>query len=145
MDFPASKYVIVKAEILPPVYLKVLQAKKMLADGEVASAVQAARLCGVSRSAYYKYKDAVFESAEVGGESTVTIEAKLTDNAGVLSNVMNEIYRAGANVLSINQSAPMGGTATVSIVVRIARMVIAAEELVSRVRAIPGVKMAALS
>ncbi|HIU69215.1 MAG: ACT domain-containing protein [Clostridiales bacterium] len=145
MDFPASKYVIVKAEILPPVYLKVLQAKKMLADGEVASATQAARLCGVSRSAYYKYKDAVFESAEVGGESTVTIEAKLTDNAGVLSNVMNEIYRAGANVLSINQSAPMGGTATVSIVVRIARMVIAAEELVSRVRAIPGVKTAALS
>ena len=115
MDFPASKYVIVKAEILPPVYLKVLQAKKMLADGEVASAVQAARLCGVSRSAYYKYKDGIFEYDQQNGGEMLTLSLKLKDTKGVLSAVTAELYRRGANVLSINQSVPKNGVADVSL------------------------------
>lgn len=145
MSFSETKYVIVKAEILPDVYKRVLLAKKMLFEGEAKSASEAAKLAGVSRSAYYKYKDAVFESGETIGESSVTIEAKLTDTAGVLSDVMNEISNSGANVLSINQTAPVNNVATVSITVRISQMVITTDELIKRIKSTDGVKTVCLS
>lgn len=140
-----TKYVIVKADILPDVYTKVLRAKKMLFEGEAQNASEAAKLAGVSRSAYYKYKDAVFESGEIVGESSVTIDAKLKDTAGVLSDVMNEISKSGANVLSINQTAPVNSVATVSITVRISQMVITTDELIERIKSTDGVKTVWLS
>ena len=145
LSFSETKYVIVKAEILPDVYKRVLRAKKMLFEGEAKSASEAAKLAEVSRSAYYKYKDAVFESGEAIGESSVTIEAKLTDTAGVLSDVMNEISNSGANVLSINQTAPVNNVATVSITVRISQMVITTDELIKRIKSTDGVKTVWLS
>ena len=60
-------------------------------------------MAGISCSAYYKYKDKIFEYSEQGDDAT-TINAKLQDNAGVLSSVMNELYLAGANILAFNQS-----------------------------------------
>ena len=60
-------------------------------------------MAGISCSAYYKYKDKIFEYSEQGDNAT-TINAKLQDNAGVLSSVMKELYLAGANILAVNQS-----------------------------------------
>ena len=77
-------YVLVNKDILPEVYSKVIAANKLLATGEATSASQAAKMAGISRSAYYKYKDQIFEYSE-NSEDTVTFNAKLLDNAGVLS------------------------------------------------------------
>ena len=82
------KYLLVEQSILPEVYTKVLAAKSLLASGEAASASAAAKMAGISRSAYYKYKDKIFEYSG-DNEDTATINAKLTDNAGLLSSVMN--------------------------------------------------------
>jgi len=132
-------YYLVNSNILPPVYSKVVQAKNYLASGEAASAAQAAKMAGISRSAYYKYKDAVFEYNADNNDETQTINAKLKDNAGVLSALMNELYRAGANVLSVSQSVPVNSVADVSVTVRVTEMTVSVEELVENIKRIIGV------
>lgn len=54
-----QKYYIVSAEALPEVFIKVAEARRMLQVGEAATVGEAARMVGISRSAFYKYKDAV--------------------------------------------------------------------------------------
>ena len=96
-------YLLLDVSVLPEVYVKVIEAKGYLQSGEAANASQAVKMAGISCSAYYKYKDKIFEYSEQGDDAT-TINAKLQDNAGVLSSVMNELYLAGANILAVNQS-----------------------------------------
>ena len=96
-------YLLLDMSVLPEVYVKVIEAKGYLQSGEAANASQAIKMAGISCSAYYKYKDKIFEYSEQGDDAT-TINAKLQDNAGVLSSVMNELYLAGANILAVNQS-----------------------------------------
>ena len=133
------KYLLVDMSVLPDVYARVIEAKGYLQSGEAANSSQAAKMAGISRSAYYKYKDKIFEYSEQG-EDTATINAKLLDNAGVLSSVMNELYIDGANVLSVNQSIPVNGVADVSITVRIANADVSNESLLEKIKGISGVK-----
>lgn len=132
-------YYLIDSSILPEVYSKVILAKGLIASGEALSATQAAKMACISRSAYYKYKDKIFEYSEQG-EDTATINAKLLDNAGVLSSVMNELYIDGANVLSVNQSIPVNGVADVSITVRIANTDVSNDSLLEKIKGISGVK-----
>lgn len=132
-------YYLVNADILPDIYSKVIAAKNYLASGEADSASMAAKMAGLSRSTYYKYKDAIFEYNGDGSDETATISAKLRDNAGVLSALMNEIYKAGANVLSVNQSVPVNSVADVSVTIRVTEMVISLDDLVKNVKNVNGV------
>lgn len=133
------KYYLVSADILPSVYSKVIKAKNLLASGEAQSASTAAKMAGLSRSTYYKYKDEIFEYNGEGSDETATISAKLTDNAGVLSALMNMLYRAGANVLSVNQSVPVNSVADVSVTVRITEMTVSLDELIKSIKSIDGI------
>ena len=103
------------AGILPEVYRKVLTAKKYLATGKAASVKEAAQLAGISRSAYYKYKDAIFEYGTSASDEVATVKARLQDSAGVLSSFIGAISRVGGNVLSVNQSLPQDGAADVTV------------------------------
>lgn len=134
------KYLLIEESILPEVYSKVILAKNLLASGDASSASAAAKMAGISRSAYYKYKDKIFEYAS-DAEDTATINAKLLDNAGVLSSVMNELYLAGANVISVNQSIPVGNVADVTITVRTSSVDMTSDDLVDRIKMISGVKI----
>ena len=138
-------YYLVNSSILPPVYSKVVEAKNYLASGEAASASQAAKMAGISRSAYYKYKDAIFEYSGDSNDETVTINAKLRDNAGVLSALMSELYKAGANVLSVSQSVPIHSVADVSVTVRATEMTVSSQALLENIKKIQGVNSANLS
>lgn len=133
-------YVLVNADILPEVYGKVLLAKEYLASGEAANASQAAKMAGISRSAYYKYKDGVFEYDPENSEEMVTLSLKLTDTKGVLFAVTNELYLVGANVLSINQKVPQNGVADVSLTMRIAEMTVSVEALIEKLKEVNGVR-----
>lgn len=134
-----SRYYLVDASILPEVYGKVMQAKNYILSGEAGSVSQAVKMAGISRSAYYKYKDKISEYKSDDGKA-VTIGAKLTDNAGVLSSVMNEVYLAGANVLSINQRSPVNNIADVSITVRLGDA--SPTEMIKKIKDVGGVKSA---
>ena len=135
------KYLLVDMSILPKIYAKVVEANGYLQSGEATSASQAAKMAGISRSAYYKYKDKIFEYNEQGDDVTA-INAKLIDNAGVLSSVMNELYLAGANILAVNQSIPVNNIADVSITVRLSQTDVSTEDLISKIKNIGGVKSA---
>lgn len=138
------KYYLVSSTILPAVYSKVVEAKNYLATGEASSTSQAVKMAGISRSAYYKYKDAIFEYNTNSNDETITVNAKLKDNAGVLSALMSELYRAGANVLSVSQSVPVNSIADVSVTVRSTEMTATAQELLDNIKSINGVKSAQL-
>lgn len=97
-------------------------------------------MVGISRSAYYKYKDRVFTYDAAAQGEVLTLYAKLLDHPGVLSNVMGTLYQAGANVLSVNQNIPVNHVASVSITVRVADMTIGLAGLLEQVRALKGVK-----
>lgn len=133
------KYYLVNSAILPEVYSKVIEAKNYIATGEADSTSQAIKMAGISRSAYYKYKDAIFEYNSEQSDETVTINAKLKDNAGVLSALMSELYRAGANILSINQSVPVNLVADVSVTIRATEMTISQDKLIENLKSINGV------
>ena len=133
------KYYLVNSAILPEVYSKVMEAKNYIATGEADSTSQAIKMAGISRSAYYKYKDAIFEYNSEQSDETVTINAKLKDNAGVLSALMSELYRAGANILSINQSVPVNSVADVSVTIRATEMTISQDKLIENLKSINGV------
>ena len=134
-------YLLVDMSVLPEVYVKVIEAKGYLQSGEAANASQAAKMAGISRSAYYKYKDKIFEYSEQSDDVT-TINAKLQDNAGVLGSVMNELYLAGANILAVNQSIPVNNIADVSITVSFAQSGHMTEDVLEKIKSVGGVKSA---
>ena len=135
-----AQLLLVKATALPEVYAKVVDAKGYLQSGEAATAAEAARLAGISRTAFYKYKDAMFPyDAEKSG-GIVTVHMLLRDSPGVLSALLAAFADAGANILTVNQNIPAGGTASVSISARTDRLLLPLDAFVRQLAAVPGVK-----
>ena len=135
-----TRYVLVNSEILPEVYRKVLLAKSYIAGGDAANVSEAIKKANLSRSAYYKYKDAIYEYNQADNSEVVTLSAALLDNPGVLSNVMSALYHMGANILSINQNIPVNNVATVSMSVRIVDLKVSIDDLIDKVKLLNGVK-----
>ena len=134
-----KKYYLVSAEALPEVFIKVAEAKRMLQVGEADTVGEAARLVGISRSAIYKYKDAVLPSQNMRAGHIITFYALLKDIPGVLSNYLSIFANSGANILTINQTIPTNGCAGVTISAETSDMVDGLEELMSRAAAAQGV------
>ena len=134
-----TKYYIVTAEALPEIYIKVVEAKRRLQTGEAGTVGEATRQVGISRSAFYKYKDAVqpFNNMKVG--RIITFYAMLKDNPGVLSNVLSIFAGSGANILTINQSIPTNGCAAVTISAETSDMQESLEELIAHISSSSGV------
>ena len=112
---PATKFYLVSAEALPEIFIKVAEAKRMLQSGEVRTAGDAARAVGISRSAFYKYRDCISPFQNMMAGRIITFQMVLKDKAGVLSSILSIFANCGANILTINQSIPTGGKAMVTI------------------------------
>ena len=134
-----KKYYLVSAEALPEVFIKVAEAKRMLQVGEADTVGEAARLVGISRSAFYKYKDAVQPFQNMRAGHIITFYALLKDIPGVLSNYLSIFANSGANILTINQSIPTNGCAGVTISAETSEMVEGLEELMARASSAEGV------
>lgn len=113
------KLLLVDASVLPDVFERVVEAKRLLAVGQVKNLSEAAKEAGISRSALYKYKDYVFMHNENIDEHVVTMNTNLVDRPGVLSGMINELSLTGANILTVNQNIPVDGVAPVSISARL--------------------------
>ena len=114
------KYLLVEAQMLPEIFTKVMQAKMLLSRGNAKNASQAAQMAGISRSAFYKYKDSVFLYDERMNENIVSFSLALEDRPGVLSNLLAQFYQLGANVITVNQNIPIDGVAITSVSIRTA-------------------------
>lgn len=133
------QFLLVKSDALPCVYKNVLIVKEMLAKGEASSISEAIRKTGISRSAYYKYKDCVFGYSGETHNSTLNLSVVLSDNAGKLSALTAFLYEIGANILTVNQSHPVDGTAIVSITMRTGNIAVPLSELPEMIKAVDGV------
>ena len=110
-----DKYFLVKEKAVPDVLLKVVEAKRLLDSGKAITVQEAAEQLGISRSSFYKYKDDIFPFHENNRGKTINIMLLLDDEPGLLSNVLNEIAKCKANILTIHQSIPIGGIASVTL------------------------------
>ena len=134
-----KQYFLVSAEALPQVFLKVAEAKRLLQVGEVRTIGEAAKAVGISRSAFYKYKDAVQPFHNMKAGHILTFYALLRDNPGVLRNYLSVFADSGANILTINQTIPTNGCAGVTISAEISEIGEPIEAMVERIGAAPGV------
>jgi chorismate mutase len=129
---------IVEEEVLPEVALKVLAAKEKLEAGKIKTVSEAAAEAGVSRSAFYKYKDSVLPFYENISGKTLTFSFNLENTPGLLSNVLNLISAAGANVLTINQTIPINNTANVTLTIETRQMTEDTQKLFERITQLNG-------
>ena len=134
----ANKILLVDSVALPDVFEKVVEAKKLLATGEAKTASEASRMCGISRSAYYKYKNSVFEYSRPIGK-TLSLQAVLRDKAGVLSAFLQQLYNYGANLLTVNQGLPTSGIASVSVSLKVLSDDVDISEMLHSLNEIDGV------
>ena len=133
------KYYIVEAKALPEVFLKVAEAKWLLETGEATTVNEAAKATGISRSAFYKYRDAIAPFQNMMAGRIITFQMMLKDKAGVLSAILSIFANCGANILTINQSIPTGGRAMVTISAETGNLSCPLEELSSELSGTPGV------
>ena len=112
------KYYLVERTLLPEVFQRVIEANEAIASGKAATASEAAKLAGLSRSAYYKYKDGVRPFFEATTDRIVTFHFMLHDQPGMLSSILGLMAKSGANLMTVNQSIPMRGQASVTIAAR---------------------------
>ena len=134
-----SKFYIVEASALPEIFLKVAQARELIQTGEAKTVNEATHIVGISRSAFYKYKDAVQPFQDMKAGHIITFYALLKDNPGVLSNFLSIFANSGANILTINQTIPTNGCAGVTISAETRDMVEDLESMMTRISAAEGV------
>lgn len=135
-----QKYYLVESTILPEAVRKTAEAKELLVRCEASTVNEAVARVGISRSAYYKYKDGVFPFNAVSREKIVSIAMVLEHRAGILSKILNTLAEEGANILTINQNIPLQGMANVSISLETVEMKCELEELLSVLRRIEGAR-----
>lgn len=138
----ADPFVLVRVEMLPEAIQKTLEAKKLLETGIVATVQEAVDHVGISRSSFYKYKDSIFPFNAMVKEKIVTISMVLEHRAGVLSSVLGFLASTEANVLTIHQTIPLQGEATVSMSVDTNQMNRDLNEVLQGLKHLRGVRRA---
>lgn len=114
-----AKYFVVTQKAVPEVLLKVVEAKRLLESEKVPTIQEAVDAVGISRSSFYKYKDDIFQFHDNAQGTTVTLTFQMDDEPGLLSDVLKTIAEYHANILTIHQSIPISGIASLSISVQV--------------------------
>lgn len=135
----SPQYYIVEASALPEVFLKVAEAKQLLSLGEAATVNEATRMTGISRSAFYKYRDAVLPFQNMMTGRILTLQFLLHDQPGMLSEILNYLAEKKANILTINSIVPSNGCAVVTISAETIDLTVTIEEMLEELGQTNGV------
>ena len=135
----SSKYYVIEASALPEVFLKVAEAKRLLSTGEVATVNDATRITGISRSAFYKYRDAIMPFQHIMRGRVITFQLLLQDEVGALYKLLPIFVEHKANIQTINSIVPTNGCAVVTISAETTELTISVEELLQLLRNTKGV------
>ena len=133
------KYYIIETTALPEIFLKVAEAKRMLTTGEAVTVNEATKRLGISRSAFYKYRDAILPFQDMIKGRIITFQLMLHDEPGVLSALLMVFANRKANVLTINSIVPTNGYALVTISAELTDVEVPLEELMEEMSAVFGV------
>ena len=133
------KYFVVDANAMPEIFIKVAEAKELLETGEETTVNGATNAVGISRSAFYKYKDAVRPFNDMLNGRIITFQVMLCDQPGILSGVLNIFAETGANILTINQNIPSNGCAVVTVTAETSGLLMSLEAMMAAVSDSSGV------
>ena len=134
-----KKYFVVRERAVPEVLLKVVQAKRLLDSGRAQTVQDAAEQTGISRSSFYKYKDDIFPFHEEARGKTITFIIQMDDEPGLLSVVLQTIAHFHGNILTIHQSIPINGVATLTLSVEVLQTTKNLSEMVEEIEQHSGV------
>ncbi|MBR3300160.1 MAG: ACT domain-containing protein [Clostridia bacterium] len=133
-----ENFLIINSKVLPPVFEGVVTAKELLANGKAKNVSEAVKTVGISRSAFYKYRNYVFKQ-ENANTKHITISAVLSDKAGVFSAMTRMLFENGANLVTVNQGVPSGGVAPVTVTVCTDNIPISLDELLEKLQQTEGI------
>ncbi len=128
----AKRFLLVDSDVLPEVFMKVVRAKELLASGSVKNLSAAAKEVDISRSALYKYKDKIFDVSET--KTVVAVHVVLMDELGALQKLLRIIANYNVSIVTITQSAPVDGTAAVSLTLKVKDMIGDVDSLVEEMK-----------
>ena len=134
-----AKYYIVEASALPEVFLKVAEAKRLLATGEASTVNEAAKMTDISRSAFYKYRDAVQPFRNMNTNQTLTFQFLLRDEPGALFSILAAFAQQQANLLTVNSITPTNGCAVVTIAAETSNVTASLDEMLNAFQQMTGV------
>lgn len=134
-----DKYYIVKKKALPEVLRKVVEAKRLIDSDNGMTVQEATEAVDLSRSSFYKYKDDIFPFHENNRSRTINIMLQLEDQPGLLSGVLDRIAKCHANILTIHQTIPIGGIATITLGIEIQPDTAEIQDMLDELEQLPGV------
>ena len=137
-----EKFYLIRSDILPESIAKTIEAKKLLDSGEVDTVNEAVERVGLSRSAFYKYKDSISPFNAKKKKKIMTITFALEHRSGLLSKVLQFVADLGGNVLTINQTIPLQGIANITLSVDMANLKVPSTEFLEGLQEINGVRRA---
>lgn len=135
-----SSYFVLKEKAVPDVLLKVVEAKRLLESGKCQSVQDATEQVGISRSSFYKYKDDIFRFHEDSKGKTITMVIQLEDEPGLLSTVLKSVAAYGANILTIHQSIPVNGIASLTLSVEVLPETGDVSDMIENIESVEGIQ-----
>ena len=114
-----TEYYVIRRRAVPDVLLKVVEANRLVKSGQVSSVQEAVDQMGISRSSFYKYRDDIIPFHDNAQGKTITLSLQINDVPGLLSQVLQIIAQSNVNILTIHQSIPINGVASLSISVQV--------------------------
>ena len=134
-----TKYFVLKQKAVPEVLLKVVEAKRLIDSGKASSVQDATEAVGISRSSFYKYKDDILPFYDNAKGKTITLVIQMDDEQGLLSDLLHVVAVYKANILTIHQSIPVGGVATLTLSVEVRENTGNVSTMVEELEAVSGV------
>ena len=135
-----SDYLIVEKSALPDYFIKVVEAHRLLQSGVYSQVIDAVHAAGISRSTYYKYKDKILEPSQLTVGRKASLMLQLNHRAGMLSKVLGTVSRCNANILTITQSLPIHGKASIMLSIDLSQLTEPMDALIESLDAIEGVE-----
>ena len=137
-----TNYYVLKEKAVPEVLLKVVEAKRLFESGKAASVQDATEAVGISRSSFYKYKDDIFPYHDNERGKSITLVIQLDDEPGLLSNILRAIDTFKCNIMTIHQSVPINGIASLTLSIDVFHTEDKVDEMVSKIEEVEGVRYA---
>lgn len=135
-----NDYLIVEKSALPDYFIKVVEARRLLESGVYTQVIDAVNAAGISRSTYYKYKDKILEPSQLTVGRKASLMLQLNHRAGMLSKVMGTLSDCNANILTITQSLPIRGKASIMLSIDLSQLTEPMDALIESLDAIEGVE-----
>lgn len=133
------KYYVVKDKAVPEVLIKVVEAKRLLTADKMMTVKEVTDKCGISRSSFYKYKDDIFPFDDSSKGRNITLSIQISDEPGLLSELLAVVAKYHANILTIHQTIPVSGVATISLSIEILKDTGDLSKLVDEIRSLEGI------